>query len=88
MHEIDAKAAQRIDDRPHYIGLDRPFSTQPACTGSCAQGREPCVTPDACRLPESSHEDDMTDGMGAFVLPAVFAVALFAAAIVHFWNAA
>jgi hypothetical protein len=88
MHEIDPTAAQRLDDRPHYIGLDRPFSSLPACTGSCAQGREPCVTPEACRLPETGHED-MTEGMGAIVVPAVFAVALFAAlALVHFWSAA
>ena len=51
----------------------------PACTGNCHQGRRLCVTPDACRLPE---DDDMSDGAGAVVVPAVVAFALACAALV------
>ena len=82
-HDLDA--AQR-DARPHYIGLDRPFAL-PACSGNCDQGRKPCITPEACRLPDD--EAKMGDGAGVFVWPAVMALALFAVlAVVHLWSAA
>ena len=81
----NALSTEQTADRPHYIGLDRPF-TLPACSGNCDQGRKLCVTPDACRLPEDCEPGE---GSGVFVWPAVMALALFAVlAVVHLWSAA
>ena len=90
MREItDLAAAQQTDDRALYAPLrDRRAADFPAlrtfaaCSGDCHQGRRLCVTPEACRLAE--HNDDMTAGMGAVVVPAVVAFSLACAALVAF----
>ncbi len=77
-HINDLAAAQRIDDRTESPARRATFA---ACSGDCHQGRRPCITPDACRLAEP---DDMTEGMGAVVVPAVVAATLAVAALVAF----
>jgi hypothetical protein len=78
MHQINPAEAQRIDDRTEWPARRATFA---ACSGDCHQGRRPCITPDACRLAEP---DDMTEGMGAVVVPAVVAATLAVAALVAF----
>ena len=80
-HINDMAAAQRIDDRALYATQRERRATFAACSGDCHQGRRPCITPDACRLAEP---DDMTEGMGAVVVPAVVAATLSVAALVAF----
>lgn len=78
MHQINPAAAQRIDDRTEWPARRATFA---ACSGDCHQGRRLCITPDACRLAEP---DDMNEGMGAVVVPAVVAATLAVAALVAF----
>ena len=49
----DLHAAQRVDDRvrDHHVTVWPLFRQRPHCTGACNQGRNPCVTPDACLKP-------------------------------------
>ena len=92
MTDRNLYAPLRTDDD---LQLHRPvwplFSTLPACCGACDQGRKPCVTPEACRLTDTTPADPH-EGMGAIAVPFVIgvaALALFAVlAVVHFWRAA
>ena len=55
-HRIQNKPWGELDklSRPLYA----PLRTFPACSGNCSQGRRPCVTPEACVLPETDATPD------------------------------
>jgi hypothetical protein len=54
----------------------------PSCSGNCAQGRRLCVTPEACRLPDTEDADKL-DGAGAIVIPIVVASAAIVCFVVY-----
>lgn len=59
MSDADRHTHLRLVDPPPVPSWQRPAVKRvPACNGPCSQGREPCITPIDCQIPEVNVYED------------------------------